>query len=756
MTGPTIPERLQQAVSLHQSGRLSEAEQLYRSILAEHARHFDALHLLGLIQGQRNRHDEAARLIGAALDVEPSSEPARVHHAIALMNLGRLGEAMAGLDRVLAVRPGHPDALYHRASLLLATGSPAAALAVYDQLLALAPTHLEAQANRGNALVALRRPRDALDSFEAAIRLGPDVPQPRHNRGHVLLALGRPTEALEGFRAALALAPDYADAWAGFSRALSATSRDGEALAGAGRALALASASSEALTDRAIALVKLGRPGEAVADFRKVTVLAPDNLDALTNRGSALARTGALAGALADYGRALAVKPDHVDALYNRGNALVRLLRPDEAIADYDAALAVDPGYILAHSNKIYALDFVPDAGFEAHQAERRRWFCAHASRIVPDASHPNRRDPDRRLVIGHVSADFRTHSAAFAFGPLIRRLDRSQFEVVLSSNSRIEDALTRDFQAIADRWRPVADLADDALAQRIRDDGIDILVDLSSHTEGNRLLVFARKPAPIQVTAWGYATGTGIPAIDYLFGDPVSVPAAARPLFAERIADLPCVVGFDMPADAPEVGAGPGGPAGIVIFGCFNRLFKISPDAIAAWSRILHALPRSRLLLKDRLLDYPAPRSAMIAAFATRGIGIDRLELRGATSRRDHLAAHGEVDIVLDPFPHNGGVTTWEALWMGCPVVAKTGASIPGRVSAAILASLGLDDWVAGTDEDYVATAIRKAREVDGVASLRGRLRTLIGASAAGNPDRYARAVGDAYRMMWRRWCGG
>jgi len=267
---------------------------------------------------------------------------------------------------------------------------------------------------------------------------------------------------------------------------------------------------------------------------------------------------------------------------------------------------------------------------------------------------------------------------------------------------------------------------------------------------------MFARKPAPIQVTAWGYSTGTGIPAIDYLFHDIVGVPPPARPLFAEAIADLPCQVGFEAPPDAPGVGASPAMTRGYVTFGCFNRLFKVSAGAIDLWSRILHALPRSRLLLKDRLLDLAAPRATMIEAFARRGIGLDRLELLGNTSRREHLAAHDRTDIALDPFPHNGGVTTWEALWMGCPVVAKTGTGIPSRMSAAILTSVGLDDWVAASDDDYVAIAIAKAGDIEGLVSLRSRLRGLIAASEAGNPDRYASAVGEAYRAMWRRWCAG
>ena len=332
----------------------------------------------------------------------------------------------------------------------------------------------------------------------------------------------------------------------------------------------------------------------------------------------------------------------------------------------------------------------------------------------------------------------------------MLRRHDKTRFQVVCYSGVKVEDELTQEFRQHADKWRSVSDLTDEALAEQIRADGIDILVDLSGHTGGNRLLVFARKPAPIQVSAWGSATGTGLPAIDYLFSDPVAIPAAVRPLFAETVVDLPCLGPFEAPAYIPSVAELPALARGVVTFGCLNRLGKVSQTALELWARILRAAPGSRLLLKDAALDNPAVQARVKDTLAGQGIGPERIELRGGSPRRDHLAAHNDVDIALDPFPHNGGMSTWESIWMGVPVVAKLGNGVASRISGAILHAVGLAGWVAGGDDEYVALAVKQASDLQALAQLRSGLRERVEATPAGNLDEYTRAAEAAYRKMW------
>jgi len=313
---------------------------------------------------------------------------------------------------------------------------------------------------------------------------------------------------------------------------------------------------------------------------------------------------------------------------------------------------------------------------------------------------------------------------------------------------------MTEEFRRAADRWRAVAQLPDDELCQQILADEIDILVDLSSHTLGNRLGVFARKPAPIQVTAWGYATGTGLPTIDYLFSDPVACPPPVRHLFAEKVFDLPCLVSIDPLPDGVLHGPPPLLANRHVTFGVFNRAVKITDEAVALWARVLAAVPDARLLVKDGAFDDAAMQERLRQRFAGHGIAAERLTFRGRTTRLEHLNAHREIDISLDPFPHNGGISTWESLQLGVPVIAKLGNSIPSRLAGAILSAVGLDDWVAHSAEDYVGLAEKFAALPDRLAALRDELPRRVAASAAGNSATYTRAVEAAYRTMWQDYC--
>jgi protein O-GlcNAc transferase len=280
--------------------------------------------------------------------------------------------------------------------------------------------------------------------------------------------------------------------------------------------------------------------------------------------------------------------------------------------------------------------------------------------------------------------------------------------------------------------------------------------VDLVGHMAGHRLRVFARKPAPIQVTAWGEPTGTGLPTMDYLLADPVLVPAAERALLTERIVDLPNFLGYWSPEPLPEPEALPAIEQGHVTFGSFNRLDKILDPVINVWTTILHALPAARLVLKDRILTDSGQRARIQAAFATYGIAAERLTLLGVSNRISHFSAYQKIDIALDCFPHSGGMTTLDALWMGVPVVTWPGRTISSRLAAASLSAVGLSDFIAADTESYVKLAVAKASDLAALARLRASLRPRIASSAVGDPQRYSRAVESAYCDMWRRWCAG
>ena len=505
---------------------------------------------------------------------------------------------------------------------------------------------------------------------------------------------------------------------------------------------------------RAQAHFEAGRLGEAELGLLDVLERAPDNAVAMNDLGNVLLERRRLREAVERYREALAIRPDWAVAHGNLGIALMSMGRLAEAVGCYRQALMLDPGYAKAHSMLIFALDLEERSTAELQQ-ERRHWNEQHArGKGGGILGHANRPDPERRLRIGYVSGDFRLHSALLVFGSILRLHDTEHLEVVCYSQVNRADPVTERVRACADVWRQTHGLSDDALAEQIRRDRIDILMDLSGHTGGNRLLVFARKPAPVQVTAWGYALGTGVEAIDYFFADPVLVPTEARALFAETVVDLPCFVCFEPPAYLPEVSDLPALAGQPFTFGCINRVQKFSDRIIGLWSRILAAMPDSRLLIKDKYLDESALREDLLARLGRAGIAPARVVLEGGSPHLSHLKTFARVDLGLDSYPHGGGVSTLEALWMGVPVVTLQGVSTPSRLSAAILSAMKLEDGIARSDEDYVRMALGAAANLQRLREIRLAMRSYVQASVVGDVARYTRAVESAYRAIWKTWC--
>jgi predicted O-linked N-acetylglucosamine transferase (SPINDLY family) len=656
--------------------------------------------------------------VSRAGDLQGQLRAALEHH-----RAGRLKQAAAIYANVLKRAPRQVDALHLMGVVCHRLGELGEAERLITRALALKPDFAAAHGNLGNVLRSQGKLEAAAAAFRAATALQPDLAEPRNNLGAVLQAQGKLTEAAAAFEAAIARQPDYADAHGNLGTVLQAQ----------------------------------GKLGPAIDHYRRALALRPDTPEILVNLGIALNVLGRLDEAIAMLRRAIALRPDLPEAHNNLACALRDQGQFEPAFAAYRQALALRPGYERAHSNLICAMDWAPGVTVEEAQAERRRWYLAHrCADTARCRDWPNPRDPERKLRLGYVSADFRRHSAAFAFGPVIWDHDRSRFEVVCYSGVTQEDELTARFRASAASWRSIAGMSNEALVDQIRADAIDVLIDLSGHTVGNRLAVFTAKPAPVQVSAWGSVTGTGIPDIDALFADPIMIPVEERGWFAETVIDLPCMLTYQAPDYAPAVTALPAVTEGCVTFGCLNRFAKVSDDALAAWARILAALPTSRLLLKDKVFDDADERARTLDRLARLGTTAPRVLFRGGTDHVGHLAAYGAVDIALDPFPQNGGVTTLEALWMGVPVVSRRGTTPPGRAGAAILSPLGLGDLVARDADDYVARACRLAHDLPALATLRAGLRARLLGSPVGDIPRYVAAVEAAYRDLWRRRCAG
>jgi predicted O-linked N-acetylglucosamine transferase (SPINDLY family) len=593
---------------------------------------------------------------------------------------------------------------------------------VLKQLLRRAPAGAEAEAlARAVALQAQGRLAEAEASLRALLERAPRHGQALHLLGHVLTLQGRAEEAAQALRRLTACLPRSAEAWFSLGAALRA----------------------------------LDRPSEAAQAFDTAAGLDAGLAAAPAAAADALASLGRLDEAEERYLRAIAAAPRFAEAHYNYGNLLHRSGRIEEAVAAYRRALEIRPDFVRAHSNLVYALNFSPAYDPDTVFREHLEWARRHASALAPARSaYAGAPEPRRRLRVGYVSPNFREHAVACFFEPLLRHHDRERFSIHLYSDVARPDARTARLRAFGDTWREIAGLGDEAVADLVARDAVDILVDLTGHTEGHRLLVFARRPAPVQVTWMGYANTTGLAAMDYRVVDAITDPPGFTERWhSERLVRLArTYLAFEPPRESPAVAPPPRRARGYVTFGSFNAFAKIAPPVIETWARVLSAVPGSRLLMVT--VPEGSARERVLRAFAAHGIAPERLDLRGTLAFADFLAAHAQADIALDPFPFAGTTTTCHTLWMGVPVVTLAGRTHAARVGASLLSAVGLAEWVARDPEEYVALAARLASDGPALDALRAELRDRVLGSPLADGAGFARDFEDALRKMWEDYC--
>lgn len=501
-----------------------------------------------------------------------------------------------------------------------------------------------------------------------------------------------------------------------------------------------------------------GQNEAAIAAYRQAIAINPSFAAAHTNLGNIFKHQGQAAEAITHYRQAIALQPDLAEAYNNLGNVLKDHGQVPEAIAVYRQALTIKPSLLEAASNLLFSLHYTPTYDSAAIFAEHQQWAKQYAAPLAHTiAPHSNDRTRDRRLRIGYVSPDFNSHPVGFFIGSVLFAHNRNQFQVFCYANVASPDGLTAQLQRLADDWRDIASLSDEQAAHQIRADKIDILVDLAGHTANNRILLFARKPAPIQVTYLGYPNTTGLSTIDYRISDTWADPVdIADKLHTEKLVRLPHGFHCYQPAqNCPTVSPLPALLTGQVTFGSFNNLAKVTPEAIAVWARILQAVPQSKILLKYRALTDASTCEHCYQLFEQHQILRDRVQLIGhITGFAEHLALYSQIDIGLDTFPYNGTTTTCEALWMGVPVITVAGKGHAARVGVSLLANLGLTDLITSSCDEYVDLAVRLANDLERLRYLRTHLRSIMMRSPLTNARSFTQSLEMAYRQMWYRWC--
>ncbi len=720
----TLTDSLRQLDSGFRAGRFAEVEQLGQKVLQRHPKSPQVWYLLGMAVLSQGRLEDALPPFRRALEFDPRMAPALFNLGFALERLGRLDDAIDAYRRTLAVAPKLADAYNNLGNVLQKLKRHDEALAAYDQAIALMPQITHFWMNRGNALRDRERLDEAVESYRKALELEPNLINAYVSQAHTLVLLKRYEESVAVCQRAIERRPDFCDAHMGMADALR----------------------------------HLGRHEEAVAAYRRVAELRPDDVSIYKNIANVLHETLRNEEALATLQEALRINPGYDSAFNLMAGVLLDLGRHDEAFDVYRRGLQLDPdGLFLMHSNYLLALNYQATGAPEAGLSEARAYGKKAARKARPYVHHDNPPDPGRRLRVGLVSGDFGQHPVGYFLENVIESLDPAKLELFAYATTDRKDALNARLRRTLRNWRNArfADIDDESLSKLIRADGIDILIDLAGHTAKNRLPVFAWKPAPVQAAWLGYFATTGLEAMDYILADRWVLPPTEEGHFVERPWRLPDSYYCFSPPDMPiGVAALPALASGPITFACFNNLTKVNDRVIACWVRVLRAVPGSRLFLKSKHLGDALVAAQCIARFARHGIGVERLRLEGESPRADYLAAYNEVDIALDPFPFPGGTTSVEGLWMGVPVLTLRGDRFISHQGETILRSVGLPQWIASDEDDYVAKAAAFAGDLPALAALRAGLRDQLLASPLCDAPRFARNLEEAFRGMWRSWC--
>lgn len=484
--------------------------------------------------------------------------------------------------------------------------------------------------------------------------------------------------------------------------------------------------------------------------------LRVERLDLLNKTAQQLMAQSRLVEARTILERVIERDPANTQAMLFLATALEAMGLIEESMATFDRACQIAPDNIGLLSASVFACDRRPESTLEDGFRIRQRFAQIVKSRTPAPQPHTNTRDPERKLRIGYVSGDMRNHSAAKVFAAVVVNHESREFDVCAYATQPGSDWMTETLKAGIPHWRDVSDWSNERLYEQIRADQIDILVDLSGHSAGNRLHVFARKPAPVQITAWGYITGTGLPEIDYMFADEDTVYPSEEQWYAEKIIRLPRIVSFS-PTDPSLVGPVMPLPAlknGYLTYGVINRVGKLKLSAIELWARILAAVPDARLIIKASGMEIPQVRGMVQSRFEQFGANLAQLQFRGGTDSIEHQKTYNEIDVGLDPYPDGGGVSTLEALWMGVPHVTLPHRQIASRLTTSFQKELGLPWLSASSGDEYVERAVQLNTQRAELAEVRGLLRDMMCSSSLCDSLSYTRAVEDVYRACWRQWC--
>jgi protein O-GlcNAc transferase len=649
------------------------------------------------------------------------------------------------------------EAELEKAQRLHQSGQLDQAEEIYRKILAADPADGMATFLLGQLFQQKRRTSDAIEKLTEAIQLQPNFPEAHHQLGVAHHAAGDYSAAFACIRTALQQRPRYAVALNSLGITYQATGDYPRAMESFRAALAIQGDLQWALINLGTLLSAGGKDAEAIEMLQRAVRIDPKHAGAHNNLGAALRQAGRLDEAMVEYSEAIKLRPDFPAAFNNLGRVLMDSGQTELALGYFRRALELQPGSAAWHSNLIASMNYVPMDSPQILNKEMRIWNDRHAKPLFPEeVRHENSRDPERRIRIGYVSPDFQGHPIGRFLIPLLANHDHERYEIFCYSDVHWPDETTGKLRGMADQWRDGRGKSDAEVAEQIRRDGIDVLVDLALHAAGNRLLAFAQKPAPVQATYLAYCGSSGMTGMGYRVSDPyLDPPEADEFWYSEKTIRLARTYWCYEPHldDGADVQPSPALRDGVVTFASFNNICKMSSGAWEVWRRVLQAVPKSRLALS---CAFGSHRDRLRRDLAAAGVNPDRLSFVPHVGVREYFQNYRQVDVALDPFPFNGGTTTCDALWMGVPVVTLRGSTGVGRAGVSILTNAGLPELIADTPDAYVEVAAKLAGNLPRLDEMRRTLRGRLRGSPLMDGKQYARDMEESFREMWRRWCQG
>lgn len=704
-------------ISLFTSGCIDEAEKVARELTQKHPGHGTGWKALGATLAQQGKWRVALPALAKAAELLPVDAESHFNLGLAYQQNSEFINAEASYFRALTIKINYPEVYNNLGLMYEANGERAKAILLFQKAISIKSEYEQAHNNLALSLHHDGRFSEAINHFNQAILVKPQYAEACNNLGASLQSIGALTEAEATVRRSIAISPFCASAYNNLGNILQ----------------------------------EAGNLDEAEKMLRKALEINPDLPDAFNNLGNLYQRRKKFKEACSFYRRAVEIKPNDPLSWNNLGTAAQSLGEFPEAISCYKSALEVDPVYHNAHSNLLFALNYVS----ERNPEEDFKLAMQYGKSVAAKAKRYDRWNcnfnPDR-LRVGIVSGDMLSHPVGYFLESVVKELVSDCIELFAYSTHYQTDALTLRILPKFTEWKSIYGLTDVAAASTIHSDAIHILIDISGHTAFNRLSMFAYKPAPVQVSWLGYFATTGVQEVDYLIADPWTLPDNEECYFTESIWRLPETrLCFTPPETHVETSRLPALANGYITFGCFNNLGKMNDEVVKTWAEILHAVPASKLMLKSPQLLERETQETTINRYSRFGISADRLILEGPSSREEYLTKYHLIDLALDPFPFTGGTTSAESLWMGVPVITLAGKRFISRQGLGIMKNAGMDGWIAETVEDYKDLAINHAQEVDQLDSLRSTLRTQVLASPLFDAKRFARHFEDALWGMWR-----